>query len=251
MYLRFKSGRNQINQRQISNTYSGEYMEKKCGKCGKIKPLEDFANNRCKHDGKCGRCKECTASERLRLMTEEKKQKHSEQGKRYYINNKDKVSQKHKEYYENNLDKELARRRKYNSEHKEYMQRYRQENKPRLRQIQNAHERKKFQEDPLFRFIKYTRNFILGSLRRYNPGLDRKRKRTEEILGCTIREFRAYLEAQFLPGMSWENRSEWHVDHIVPISWATTLEEAEKLNHYTNFQPLWAKDNIHKGNKIA
>ena len=28
-------------------------------------------------------------------------------------------------------------------------------------------------------------------------------------------------------------------------------EELIKLNHYTNFQPLWALENIIKGNKIV
>jgi hypothetical protein len=51
--------------------------------------------------------------------------------------------------------------------------------------------------------------------------------------------------------MTWENRSEWHLDHKIPISWAKSEEMVYKLNHYTNFQPLWAKDNISKGNKYA
>ena len=50
--------------------------------------------------------------------------------------------------------------------------------------------------------------------------------------------------------MSWDNRIEWHLDHIIPISLATTEEEIIKLNHYTNFQPLWAEENIRKGNKV-
>ena len=50
--------------------------------------------------------------------------------------------------------------------------------------------------------------------------------------------------------MSWENRQEWHLDHIYPVSLAKSEEELIRLNHYTNFQPLWAKDNLQKGNKI-
>jgi hypothetical protein len=49
--------------------------------------------------------------------------------------------------------------------------------------------------------------------------------------------------------MSWENQGEWHLDHIMPISLAKTEEEVIKLNHYTNFQPLWAEDNVRKSNK--
>ena len=50
--------------------------------------------------------------------------------------------------------------------------------------------------------------------------------------------------------MNWDNRGEWHYDHIIPISNAKTEEEVNKLNHYTNFQPLWAKDNRFKSSKI-
>jgi hypothetical protein len=50
--------------------------------------------------------------------------------------------------------------------------------------------------------------------------------------------------------MSWSNRELWHLDHIYPVSKALNEEHLIQLNHYTNFQPLWAEDNIRKGNKI-
>jgi hypothetical protein len=51
--------------------------------------------------------------------------------------------------------------------------------------------------------------------------------------------------------MTWDNRSEWHLDHIIPLSSAKTEEELYKLCHYTNLQPLWAVENMKKGNKIV
>ena len=59
-----------------------------------------------------------------------------------------------------------------------------------------------------------------------------------------------HLEKQFAIGMSWENRSEWHIDHIIPLSSAKTEDEVYKLCHYTNLQPLWAEDNLKKSNKF-
>ena len=78
-----------------------------------------------------------------------------------------------------------------------------------------------------------------------------KRSKTSVILGCTFDEFYNHIEKQFLPNMNWDNRSEWHLDHIVPISFGESEEEILLLNHYSNFRPLWAKDNIMKSNALT
>jgi len=76
---------------------------------------------------------------------------------------------------------------------------------------------------------------------------------TFALVGCTIGELRTWLEDQFTVGMSWENYGEggWHVDHIKPLSLfdLSKEEEQRKACHYTNLQPLWATDNLSKGNK--
>ena len=59
-----------------------------------------------------------------------------------------------------------------------------------------------------------------------------------------------YFESKFKDGMSWDNRREWNVDHIVPISFGNTFVEMKYLNHYTNLQPLWRIENLNKSNKI-
>jgi hypothetical protein len=74
-------------------------------------------------------------------------------------------------------------------------------------------------------------------------------KRTEEILGCSYDFFKSYIESKFVNDMNWENQGKWHYDHIKPISLAKTEEEVLLLNHYTNFQPLWQKDNLQKSDK--
>ena len=72
-----------------------------------------------------------------------------------------------------------------------------------------------------------------------------------ENLGCTIEFLKEYLEGKFTLGMTWENRSEWHVDHIVPLSSfdLTNDEELKEACHYTNLQPMWAKDNLKKNDR--
>jgi hypothetical protein len=52
--------------------------------------------------------------------------------------------------------------------------------------------------------------------------------------------------------MSWTNHGNyWHLDHIIPVSWAKSEKELYELNHYTNYQPLSAKENLSKNNKFA
>lgn len=74
----------------------------------------------------------------------------------------------------------------------------------------------------------------------------RKNKRTLAIVGCSWDALRQHIENQFAPGMSWQNRGMWHIDHIVPLASATTEQEFFSLCHYTNLQPLWALDNQRK-----
>lgn len=69
------------------------------------------------------------------------------------------------------------------------------------------------------------------------------------MLGYTPAQLREHIERQFLPGMSWENRAKWQVDHITPISTAKTLEDIIALNQLSNLRPLWALNNNQKNNR--
>lgn len=114
---------------------------------------------------------------------------------------------------------------------------------------QHTKERRKRKKeiDPVFKLKLKVRGMITLSFKRRNV---RKNDKTEKILGCEIQTFREYFEKLFVDGMSWENEGEWHIDHIIPLASANTVEEVYKLCHYTNLQPLWAIDNIKKGDKI-
>lgn len=93
------------------------------------------------------------------------------------------------------------------------------------------------------------RNRLWIALLRQNA---RKQASTSELVGCSISDLIIYLEKQFKPGMSWDNRSEFHIDHKLPLNWfdLTDIEQQKKAFHYTNLQPLWAKDNMQKGSKL-
>lgn len=75
---------------------------------------------------------------------------------------------------------------------------------------------------------------------------------TLRLLGCSVEQFRSYLESQFKPGMTWENYgSVWHIDHIKPCAKFNLLDpEQQRLCfHWSNMQPLFALENRHKSDK--
>jgi len=111
----------------------------------------------------------------------------------------------------------------------------------------NAREKERMQKDHLLRLRRNLRSMISTHCRREGY---KKADKVYKILGCSFEFFKDYIEKLFKPGMSWENRSAWHLDHIIPIAQAKTYEEVVKLNHYTNFQPLWAKENQLKGAQL-
>ena len=149
-----------------------------------------------------------------------------------------------KKYREANRDK----RRQYywdNREwHKSYMQRWYQANKSRLRPKRAKYIRDRRKSDPLFALEARLRARTSAAIS--SSGYT-KRARIKEILGAEWGEVRSHLEGQFADGMTWENRSEWHIDHIKPLASAKTERELISLCHYTNLQPLWAVDNLRKG----
>ena len=101
--------------------------------------------------------------------------------------------------------------------------------------------------DPLVRLQYNLSQRIRGALRRLGYV---KGSRTHEILGCDFQEMKRHLERQFTSGMKWEMLGvRIHIDHIVPLSSATTEAEVLRLNHFTNLRPMWAADNLRKGAK--
>ncbi|MFA6325222.1 MAG: hypothetical protein WCX46_03285 [Candidatus Paceibacterota bacterium] len=95
-------------------------------------------------------------------------------------------------------------------------------------------------------------NLIWCKLKR-NRGFKKDRK-ISECLPYTIEELKTHLENLFLKGMSWSNYGEWHIDHKIPDSsfkYKTTEDlDFKKSWALKNLQPLWAIDNIKKGNKL-
>lgn len=196
--------------------YKPEIEESKiCKQCKKDKSLSDYrkVNN---GTGLEGTCKAC-AAERTRI---------------YRLKNREKVKDKQKECYNN--------KRQY------YINKtsiWRNQN-PDCRKI----EYKKIKNDPFKHFKKTVRSRISQAF--YSNGW-RKNTKAEKILGCDYDTAFKYIENQFLEGMSWENKNKWHIDHIIPLSYAKNEDEVLKLCNYKNLQPMWVLDNLSKHNKIV
>ena len=121
---------------------------------------------------------------------------------------------------------------------------YYKKNKDKILKRFVANRKKRIDDDPLYKLQLNLRRRIYVSIK--SNGFT-KRHKTFDILGCTFEFFREFISNKFTTGMSWENYGDWHLDHIKPVSLANTEDEIHKLNHYLNFQPLWAIDNIKKG----
>lgn len=110
----------------------------------------------------------------------------------------------------------------------------------------NESVKKKMASDPVYKFARNVRTFLHQSFARTG---NKKSERTSKILGCSIDFFRAHIERQFHRGMSWDDRSDWHIDHIRPVSMAKSIDDVISLNHFTNLRPMWASENMSKGAK--
>lgn len=198
-----------------------------CKKCGKY--TDDYIQKQCM-------CRKC----------------YNQYMKEWAASHRDKVRERNNNYAKTHKKEKQAYDKKrniiYAEEHRERVKRYNKEHKEwRKNYIKEWTRQNRL--DPIIRFKNSVRSNISAAITKRAMSL-KKQKHTEEILGCSFNEFRIYIEAKFTEGMTWENYGEWELDHITPISLAKTEEEVYKLNHYTNFQPLWKMDNLKKSNKI-
>jgi hypothetical protein len=91
--------------------------------------------------------------------------------------------------------------------------------------------------------------------RRIKQPLKRMGKRsltTNELLGCSYAEARAWIESKFRRGMGWHNAGEWEIDHVIPIAAFDLSNDAHvrRVNHYSNLQPLWKDENRAKSDRL-
>jgi len=180
--------------------------------------------------------------------------KNRERGKRYREDpkNKEKIRESNRKYAIKNRKKILAYHAKYRKKNKEKINQGGKEwyykNKEKVRARQRIYER--IRRNTLhFKIKDNMRKRIKTALKKDNG---KKTKRTMKLVGCTVEQLKQHIEKQFKPGMSWEQRDSFHIDHIIPCASfdLTKLSEQKKCFHYTNLQPLYPIENIKKGAKL-
>ena len=182
--------------------------------------------------------------ERKKLYQKEYLSKNAEsikiKKKNYYQNNKLKFSENHKKY--------IYKNKNY---WKEYSKKYYETNKEKINKQKKEYNKKRLQNDPIYKMIRNIRSRIKNALK--NKSIKNYMK-PMELFGASYEEVWNHLESQFKDGMTRynNNRKGWHIDHIKPISSfdLTDLEQLKKCCNYKNLQPLWWYDNLSKGIKI-
>lgn len=177
----------------------------------------------------------------------DKKEKRKKYKQEYFQKNKEKILKKKQEYRKNNPEKYKESTKKYYEKTKDVQKEKKKKWINENRELYNSYWTNRKKNDILFKLIANMRSRVCNYLKLLNIT---KKNKTIDIIGCNPKELKEHLENQFLEGMSWENRNEWHIDHIIPLSSAKNEEELNKLFHYSNLQPLWVKDNLLKSNKI-
>jgi hypothetical protein len=167
-------------------------------------------------------------------------EKEKEKSKRYRIKNRDAVRESARKLFE----KDPERRRMLAAQNSA---RWRKRFFDKHGTCSTAARRR---SDKVFRLVANTRNRIYMALKSSSAV---KSNRTVALVGCSASQLFLYIESLFLDGMSWKNRDQWHIDHIIPLAKFDLSDPTQQAAafHYTNLQPLWAKDNLRKSDKVA
>lgn len=209
---------------------------KTCKSCGDEKPIDSFHVDSKSRDGRHASCKRCrkkytdkyNSQNRDRINARQReynkiptvRDRHKIWCSQYYQENKESISKRKTEWVENNRDK--------------------------VRESSKKSQRRAL-KDPVKAEKHRMRSRIAMAV---SSNGFRNKPKTEKLIGCSWVDFLAHIESLFRDGMSWDNRHLWHIDHIVPLDSAQTIEEMSALCHYTNLQPLWARDNLSKGARV-
>jgi len=222
-----------------------------CPKCKIEKELSEFSKNNRNKDKLCYNCKDCR-NKSGQIYREKHVDKEVKRHKKYRDNNKVKILEQNKRYNAEHREERKTYNKKSWLENKDYYKNYRLKNKERIRKYKNNYCVQRRKTD-----IEYK---ILCNLRgRLSHVIENNSKSasTTELLGCTVKFLKSYLQNKFTKNMTWGNYGRknktqcWEIDHIKPCDSFDLSKKIEqrKCFHYSNLQPLWELENLKKSNK--
>lgn len=217
----------------LTRAYLAHHGRRDCPVCKAEKPLAEFH--------KTGRCIECRRAETIAHKRNARARKAASEGREFAART---LQDAHVEAHRKHFAAECRRLARMMAaavrvdDAEDYRRRYREcpefQTKERLRrQLAKQAKRDGIAEN------------MRQALRRNGQS-----RRVEQVLGYTISELRAHLEARFTDGMSWDAymRGQIHIDHVMPQA-AFDLSDPEQWRQcwaLSNLQPLWARDNLAK-----
>jgi hypothetical protein len=142
----------------------------------------------------------------------------------------------------------INNKEKWNEQQKRYFKKY--SKSPQYKKFISKYYKKRMKEDINFKLSHNLRNRVRTMLKK-NKG--KRAGSAVRDLGCSIEEFKKYIESKFQDGMTWGNYGKWHLDHVKPLASFDLTNRTQFLEacNYMNYQPLWALDNIKKSDKIT
>jgi hypothetical protein len=187
--------------------------------------------------------------EKARKFSRESHARNYEKEREYYRQNKDRILKKSKEWSMANKEKHRALIDRWNEENPEKLLEYSRKHKAsdKGKEYTREYMMRRRRERPEVLVAERIRARIVTALSSRGYG---KNRLSAEILGCSWGKFAEHIERQFVDGMSWSRRDEWHIDHHIPIAIAKDVDEVLMLNHYTNLRPMWGSENLKKSDNL-
>lgn len=249
-----KEYNNMIKSKNKQNIILQTASTKLCPKCHENKLMDEFHNSNVNIDGKQTYCKSC----RLLLRKSKGLKIYNYQSDAILPNNKTcyicKINKPIIDFHNNKYCKYGKKGSCISCEKLEHQKYYSQNSTKKARNETLLLLRK---NNISFKITLSLRGRLHSAIK-YANKLSKnkiiKSNATKILLGCSINDFQLYIAAQFTEGMNWDNYGKfgWHIDHIIPCDYFNLeFEEEQRICfHYTNMQPLWAEDNLSKGNKL-
>lgn len=240
-------------------------LTKKCSKCGEVKSLDEFFNDKRAKKGKRSWCKKCEIKQN-KEWEKNNKEWIADYRKKYQQKNKEKLlaysgkyreghksesSDYQKEWYKNNREKRLGQLKEYNRQHKNKILEYRKQwyddnREKRLEQNKrynklhrneiNARLRERRETD-----LKYKLNKNISRVINFSLRDNKKGRHWENLMGYNYNDLIKRLKKTMPEGYTWQDylRGELEIDHIIPKS-IFNFTNSEQIN----FKRCWALSNL-------